>query len=277
MDPDTVVTVLAAYAGSKEVVGKVLGPSADYVGEGLRTWTEKGAQNVGKIFAYASKKLGPKIDEEGGVPAKVFRDVVRDGPFVDDELTAEYFGGVLASSRSKTPSDDRGAVLTSLIGRLSTYQIRSHYFFYSLFKEVFNGEELTPASGDDRAQMQLFVSIPSYVSALESLTEENTLVIAQHVLFGLHRENLLADFTMAEVETLRSRYGDVLGGGIVLVPSATGVELFLWAHGRGEISVHDFLSKDLVFSTDTAMNFVPIFQRIKPPKHQNPNGATLDR
>jgi hypothetical protein len=42
----------------------------------------------------------------------------------EDELFAEYYGGVLASARGPSGRDDRGASMMSLIGRLSTYQVR---------------------------------------------------------------------------------------------------------------------------------------------------------
>jgi hypothetical protein len=78
-------------------------------------------------------------------------------------VSTEYFGGVLASSRTEVGRDDRGAAFVALIGRLSSYQIRSHYFFYT------------------------FVPMQSYASAMEFGEDENFDVLLSHVLFGLSR------------------------------------------------------------------------------------------
>jgi hypothetical protein len=89
-------------------VEKNLGPTAEYLGGGLRAWTEKRVQNVATIFNKAQEKLGPEIEKAGSVPPRVLKEVLDEGSFCDDELTAEYFGGILASSRTPSGRDDRG-------------------------------------------------------------------------------------------------------------------------------------------------------------------------
>ncbi len=50
-----IVTGLALF-GSAKLVGKILGPTAEYIGEGIKNWTEKRTNNVKNIFAIAQKK-----------------------------------------------------------------------------------------------------------------------------------------------------------------------------------------------------------------------------
>jgi hypothetical protein len=53
----------------------------------------------------------PRGPAREGRPAspKVIKAILDDGSFCDDELTASYFGGVLASSKTEVGCDDRGA------------------------------------------------------------------------------------------------------------------------------------------------------------------------
>jgi hypothetical protein len=97
-------------------------------------------RNRERVYDHASKTLGSKRQEPGQVPPKVLRDVLYHGSVCEDELSGKYFGGVLASSRSRINRDDRGSSFIQLIGRLSTYQIRSHFIFYTIFKRLCAGE-----------------------------------------------------------------------------------------------------------------------------------------
>ena len=135
MDPSTGtgLAVLGAAIGSKELVIKLLGPTADYIGTGLQAWTERRVNNVGRIFDIAVQRLGDKLNTEGRVHPKVLKEILSEGSFCDDQLAAEYFGGLLASSRTGISRDDRGAYFVSLVANLSTYQVRAHYFFLQCF------------------------------------------------------------------------------------------------------------------------------------------------
>src|SRR5439155_6797881 len=109
----------------------------------------------GCIFRKASEKLGPGIDAPGAVPPRVLKEVLDEGSFCDDELTAEYFGGILASGRSPNGRDDRAASYLRLTAELSTYQIRFHYIAYTLFRRLFESSNLRPTFAEDLAKMQL--------------------------------------------------------------------------------------------------------------------------
>ena len=58
IEPGTGLAILGAAAGSAKLVEKMLGLTAEYIGEGLKNWTAKAASNVGKIITKAAFKAG---------------------------------------------------------------------------------------------------------------------------------------------------------------------------------------------------------------------------
>jgi len=91
MDTNTGLAILGTAIGSAKVVEKMLGPTADYLGGGLKNWTEKRVENVSRIFDHARTRLGSKIDCEGSVPPKVLKSICYQGLInYDDELNNRY-------------------------------------------------------------------------------------------------------------------------------------------------------------------------------------------
>jgi hypothetical protein len=234
--------------GAMKIAEKILGPTAAYFGDGLRDWAEKRLENVGKIFQNAEAKLGDKLETEGSVPPKVLKNILQDGSYCHDDLGIEYFGGVLASSRTGVSRDDRGASFASLVGRLTAYQIRTHFFFYSLWKELFNGTEFNVALPQGRESMQIFIPMHSYAVAMEFSGTEDMGVVLSHAIIGLVRESLIdSNYNFGPVDHLKEHYSAAPGYGILVRPSSFGVELFHWAHGRGDVSIHRFLDPTVEF------------------------------
>ena len=66
---------------------------------------------------------------------------LNEGSFTEDEVAACYLGGVLASSKTKEPRDDRGVYFNAQISRLSVFQIRLHYVVYAAFHALYQGVE----------------------------------------------------------------------------------------------------------------------------------------
>jgi hypothetical protein len=247
MDPGTGLTILGGAVGSAKLLEKILGPTADYIGSGVRDWTQRAVQNLGTIFKKAHARLGHRIEGPGSVPPKVLKGILAEGAFCEDDVTAEYYAGVLASSRSEVGRDDRGAAMVALIGRLSTYQIRSHYFLYRVIKALYDGLDVSLASSDGRNKLLTFVPFTSYVAALDFSAKENLAGILSHVMFGLSREDLIGDgFQYGSPDELRNHFPSADQGGILFAPSALGAELFLWAHGEGNRVIHHFLKTELL-------------------------------
>jgi hypothetical protein len=252
MDVQTGLVILGGAIGSAKVVEKILGPTSDYVGNGLKEWTEKRVQKLGQIFKNTEKKLGSKIDEAGEVNPKVLKGILSEGSFCDDELGVEYFGGVLASSRTNISRDDRGAVFVNLVSRLTAYQIRTHYIFYLAIKNKFNGKkENSVFVGEGRAALRCAIPFESYKKSMDFTESElrDFSDILQNTMFGLVKESLIESSFMFGSDTPKiTKY--IEHGGIVFTPSALGVELFHWVHGKSNVSISDFLDENIMFQID---------------------------
>ncbi len=186
----------------------MLGPTAEYIGGGIRNWTERRVNNVANIFIKAKEKLGDRIEEPGAIPPRVLKELLDEGSFCDDALTAEYFGGVLASSRSQVSRDDRGASWSSLVARLSAYQIRSHFLVYRAIYDCFAGQDFQ-FNMDDRIKLSMLLPFSSYIRSMEfSKDEMNQFgTLLNHSFFGLNKEDLIETFIYGNGENLKKRQG----------------------------------------------------------------------
>lgn len=250
MDIGTGLTVLGSAIGGAKLVERILGPTADYVGVGLKNWTDKRIRNTGRIFEKAAEKLGAKINDPGAVPPKVLKEILEEGSYCDDELTAEYFGGVLASSRSGVTRDDRAASYLKLIAELSSYQIRFHFIAYCLFRELFSGSGLRPTFSDDLNKMWVFIPYSTLGPAMDFTEDEPAGEIFLHCLSGLGRHELLETSHWGSKDHVISinkqrGWSEVEEAGLCICPTQYGIDLWLWAIGAGTISRTSFLDKSL--------------------------------
>ena len=248
-EPITTVGVSAIVAGAsayvtKDVILKILGPTADYLGGELRELTKKRMENVGRIFSNAKTKLSNRLDTPGQVPPKVLKTIIDEGSFSDDKVVVEYFGGVLASSRSEVSRDDRGARIAKMVDNLSAYQIRTHYLIYSTISELFSNSVNNFNRTEDRRKMQLFIPSQGYAEAMEFTQREwDNPQILIHIFHGLETDGLIENvWGIGNQESLKRYFhtGKAPGEGIVCAPSTLGVELLLWAFGHGDRRL-DFL------------------------------------
>lgn len=246
MEPATGLTILGGAIGSAKVIEKLLGPTADYLGEEVRNYTKKGLSNLGRVFSHAASTLGMKIEDPGQVPPKVLKGILEEGYFSEDQLSAQYFGGVLASSRTGIQRDDRGTSFIQLTGRLSTYQIRTHFVFYTLLKRMCNGRPENLGLSNERQKFKIWIPFPLYNTAMDFQSDEDPNVLLHHTMNGLHREELIdGTWNMGSIEHLKkSENLKVDSGGIIFRPSAVGLELYLWAHGVSSVAIINFLTAD---------------------------------
>jgi hypothetical protein len=244
-DPQTGLTVLAAAIGSKDLIVKVLGPTADYLGAGLKDWTKHRIDNVGRIFTAAARRLGA-TSASAGVSPRVLAAVLADGSYSSDPLMAEYFGGVLASSSSGVSRDDRGAYFTSILSSLSSYQVRAHYTLYITLRSLYAGTAHKISTHADRQALRTFIPWDSFSRCMAFEEGENFDALMGHALFGLHGAGLIDDnFHYGRHDYLRTIYSGVPGPGVLYHPSVLGIELFLWAHGLGQRHPAGIFSEEL--------------------------------
>lgn len=247
--PDPVTTIglgaVAAYL-SKDGIEKLLGPTAEYLGDGLRDFTKRRIENIGRIFQSAESKLGGKAEMEGSVPPRVLKTIVNDGSYMDDPIAIDYFGGILASSKSQAGRDDRGASIAKMIDDLSSYQLRFHYLYYGTIRHIFAGRNFL-FNMDDRPKMGIFVPYDSFFQGMAFSETElgQWQALMRHTLFGLNDKSLIDKFKYGAPEHLTSLYPEVSTPGIICSPAPTGGELYLWAFGVGDKDLGHIFSDDL--------------------------------
>ena len=239
-----------------DMLRRVLGPSASYLGEQVASWVKQRHTNLKKIFESADRKLVGRGDVHGSVPPRVLKRILDDGSYCDDPLMAEYYGGVLASSKSGISRDDTGAVHLATIEQLSVYQIRAHYIIYSIVKELFDGTGAKVSTDSQLARLEIYIPWPTWETALAITTdeEERLNLITDHIIFGLKKEMLIGKTIIyGEKEHLLKYYSGAPGDGVLVGVSVWGTQLFLWANGRSDLdssqyleSAFDFHPTDLV-------------------------------
>ena len=259
MEPTTVTLgAITAYL-AKDGVRKLLGPTADYLGEELRNLTQRRVESIGKIFSNASKKLGSQIEAPGQVPPRILKTVMDDASYCEDPLVLEYFGGVLASSRTEDGRDDRGARLMKIVDNLSTYQIRTHYLLYSTIASLFSNSGKQFGTTKDRIQLGVFLPFPAYATSMKfSQKEWDNPQILLHIWHGLYSDGLIEnEWLFGTQETIKQKFTNAPEDGIVCQPSAMGAELFLWAFGCGASPLEHMLSGQIDTEVNDLPNVVP--------------------
>jgi hypothetical protein len=121
--PDPLITGVAAYLAVQSFEALVR-PSLNLGGEEAKKYLER---RFRRISSSAERKLGSKLAEDGAVNARVFKKVIDDGCLCNDGLSADYYGGFLASSRTKDGMDDANVPFVSMITRMSSDQIHGHW------------------------------------------------------------------------------------------------------------------------------------------------------
>ena len=253
-----------ALLGSAKLLEKMLGPTAEYIGDGLQTWAEKRTENVRRIFSISERKLGDRIEIEGSVPPKVLKGILSEGSVCDDTVTAEYFGGVLASSRSGISRDDRGASFIALISRLSAYQVRAHYVLYHIIKNLFNGKDINPLKFSGRKEMESSIALDAFDGAMNFNQSEQLYILVPHIFYGLQRELLIENrFTYPSEKQFIEYADNVSVPEIIFQPSPFGIELFLWAHGRSDLNPQEFFKTEIEFDDHKFIDIPPAYGKAK--------------
>jgi hypothetical protein len=231
-----------ALLGSAKIIQKVLGPTAEYIGDGVKNWTEKRVGNVRKIFQKASARVETMELEElkSAVPPQLLMQVLEYGSFTEDDLIQEYLAGLLVSSRTGISNDNRSAVLCQLVQNMSVYQIRLHYLFYHSLRKVNLGNQVNLGFHTSRSALQTYISMRLIFQHVLITNEEKEASshLIEHTIHGLNCHNLIESHffygSKAHIESVAG--GHVPEDGVVLQPSILGIELFLWINAKGSYS-----------------------------------------
>ena len=140
-------------------IKKAFGPLLSELGEDLQRLYVVGRD---RLLAAATRKI-ENIDD-GRVPnLRVARDVLWNGAVSDDEVCAEYFGGILASSRTDDGKDDSCIQFVDVIKSLSAKQLTLHYVtYYALNKLLI--QEKSPINVAQASELQ---TVSVWMSSIE--------------------------------------------------------------------------------------------------------------
>ena len=245
----------------QDSINRILGPTSDYLGDSLRTFVEnpKNSQVAIKIantLSVAKKRLGNKIHEPGQIPLRIARTILSEAAYSESDIAVEYFGGVLASSRTRDGRDDRGVMIAKIVTSLSTYQLRAHYLIYSTISGLYSNSRLSFGNSFDKQLMTIRFSHKRFIEAMDMTELEwKNHQIWSHIFDGLHREYILDDHRLGfdeEPDVPNIGKGSMPNdGGLTCKPTSLGAELFLWAFGHSDKEL------DFLFSQSFEIEDVP--------------------
>ncbi len=221
------------FCASSPLMIKVLGPTAEYFGKGLHDITKKRVENLTKIFQKAEKKLNRRGSQKGSVPPRVLKYIMNEGSYVDNELTSEYFSGVLASSKSTISRDDRGISFLKKLSEMSNYEIRMHYILYSTYRQVFiDSKAIYLGQVSIAESFKVFIPINSLIKALALENGENISEILEHTIPLLRNRGFIGrSYLYGSKEYIQKENSRFNDAGLITSPSLLGAQLFLAAHG----------------------------------------------
>lgn len=209
---------------------RLLGSTFDYFGEEvLPDLARKSVENLHRVLEAAHRRLGGRANERGDVPPRVAKAVLEAAFFAEDQIMAEYLGGVLASSRGGNVRDDRGVGYLAQINRLSAYDLRLHYILYSCFQRLIVGRPIDLGDAAHLEAHDVFIPAGALAAAMEYGLEEDGPALTDHSMVRLNAENLVGYFASGDPRYLQeSGIGEP---GVLFAPSLAGLQLFVWAHG----------------------------------------------
>ncbi|MDE0250008.1 MAG: hypothetical protein OXK72_03265 [Gammaproteobacteria bacterium] len=254
MEPVTTVglSAIAAYL-AKDGVTKLLGPTADYLGGGLKDLTQRRIENIRKVFSNASKKLGGQLEEPGQVPPRILKTVINEASYCEDPLVLEYFGEVLASSRTESGRDDQSRGQSFCISNQDTLSpvfgnCDSFFVFWKRF-----------GTSKNRRQLQVFLPFQGYADSMMFSQEEwGNPQLLDHIWHGLFSGDLIeGEWRFGPPETLKGIFASASSHGIVCTPSALGAKIFLWVFGCSNSPLEHIFSGAIDVAVEDLPKIVP--------------------
>lgn len=262
-----------AQAAATGLAMRMFGPFADEIGEALRRWANYRFRNVGRVIAKTVEKSSAL--DRGIVNPRVARILLEEGSYCDDELMAEYLGGVLAASRTPSGRDDRAVTWSGLITSMSSLQVRAHFLIYREWAARLHGTtDLNLGTDPGQISATTDFEFWEFASALVSDSDVRATEAVLHSVLGLIRIGLLGDtYAIGDREGLsvldpEPRFAEVLRAR----PTPVGLEMYGWAQGLPGLTSQAFLSKAEVF----ALEYIPRLVQVDVHYHRPQAGAPQD-
>ena len=247
MDPLSLAGAGAAAAKSTgeetgKLMSRLLGPTADVLGQWLADLTSYRLNNTRRIVENAAGKTEPGV--QGEVPPRVAFQILQEGSLSDNELIAEYLGGVLAASRTPSGRDDRGVSWADFVNGMSALEIRAHFMLYRAWEEALRGQaDVDLWTQADRDTIRLYVDEIEFQQLLVVGSDVPTADALSHALIGLQRRGLITASgwgSRDHVTFKNHNFTYVISTNITFA----GIELYGWALGLPGLTASDFTKHD---------------------------------
>jgi hypothetical protein len=237
-----------AEEGAGKLLTRLLGPSVDVFGEALARSAAYRTRNFGRIVQRADRKSRGRSD--GTVGARVAFVMLEDGSLCDDELMAEYLGGVLAGARTPNGKDDRAVSWIKVITGLSVLEVRAHYLLYREWAARLRGRtDLKLGMSVDAMKSTLDVEYFEFAQLVNAGDSIAAIELVDHTIPGLQAVGLLG--TDCSGGSRNSVAPDSPFDHVVrITPSSRGCELYGWAQGLSGLIAAEFTSRAEAFDTE---------------------------
>lgn len=248
----------AASEGGKAAGGlmsRVFGPAADEIGTALGRFASYRVGNVQKIAAAADRR-SLASGREGVINPRLARSVLEEGSYCDDELMAEYLGGLLAGGRTPSGRDDRAVSWSHLVTSMSALQLRAHFVFYREWAHALQGSDIELSNDTSKAEMLVELN-----DLLEILLEVNPELsgsaVITEIISGLSRNDLIgsgwAAGSASTLENVKAHANVPFEHVFRAFPTIAGIALFGWACGLPGIDPSEFTERSELLSVDVSI------------------------
>lgn len=150
------ILVTAGLATTAYVAKQLFGKTLAEMGDDLNKVYKA---NRDKLLEKAAQKV---TDPNDGAQAnlRVARDVIWNGSVTDDEVCAEYFGGLLAASRTVDGKDDSALIYVDCIKALSSKQLHFHFVIYDGLQDqlIKAAKTINPGLQDEVSVLEVWFS-----------------------------------------------------------------------------------------------------------------------
>lgn len=154
--PGEEIIIATAIAGGGYIGNKLFGTALASMGDDINKLYVKGRD---KLVEVATKKID-NPDDGQKVNLRAARDVMWNGAITEDEVCAEYFGGMLAAARSEDGKDDGVVHYVDTVKAMSARQLELHYIIYKSWQTMLiaGNKSLNIAQSEELYRESIFFS-----------------------------------------------------------------------------------------------------------------------
>ncbi len=255
VEAGTILTMFGSYVGAK-----LFGPTLEHYGHQLAELAAKRKENFDRVVENAGTKLGDDLEEFGIVPPRMLNELYQNASFEENVLSVEYYGGLLASSRTPDGKDDRAVILAKKVASLTVFQIRAHYIIYRSIHELFVSKVDNYPTHVDYNKQHVYIPVVAFMemASMDTNSTSETQSLLDHMLFALSESNLIGDdFVYGPKDQLKEIGIEVPVDSVVFTPTMLGIELFLNAFGHGNKPISYFYDAEFSPSMTNDEIYIP--------------------